>query len=64
MKDKYYRKQKTCENCYYGEICPADETCEFYDPLDEFEIAEQEYDEDLYIRYLDYLEIIDEFGGE
>ena len=64
MKDDYREKQKSCINCYYGEICPADVVCEFYDPLDDFEIAEQEYDENLYIRYLDYLEIIDEFGGE
>lgn len=54
---------KSCSNCLYGDKCPCEEICEFYDPLYTSESIAKEYEEDLKMRVKFYEELAKEFGG-
>ena len=53
---------KECAKCYWHDQCGQGKLCKFYDPLNSFELAAEEYRKDLRKREKAYQYILDEFG--
>lgn len=54
-----------CNNCIWNGTCNKYKdayTCEYYSPIDETNIAEEEYVNDLHIRVDDYRNMIAEYS--
>jgi len=56
--------ERNCANCYYGDKCPDEKVCKFYDPLDAHEVLLEEYLADLETRHKEYIRGAGELGGD
>lgn len=60
---------KNCKNCFWYDKCEdrcdnyIEVDCDYYEPLDDEEIAIEEYEKDLKERAQLYQELIDEQNG-
>ena len=60
---------KNCKNCFWYDKCEdrcdddIEADCDYYEPLDDEEIAIEEYEKDLKERAQAYQELIDEQNG-
>ena len=53
---------KDCLNCLWEKVCDGKSCCEYFTPLNDYDVKAQEYNQNLRERFECYQEIINEFN--
>lgn len=53
-----------CEDCTWHSQCAESVICEYFHPIDDRALVLLEYRDDMRLRMLDYIEILEQFGGD